>query len=66
MYQKYLPANAQADEIASFITDMTKEEFDQLLENIPTAITDREPVEFNTFKDVSAADLKAAIGAVQA
>ena len=66
MYQKYLPANEVSDEIANFILDLTKEEFDQLLENIPTAITDREPVEFNDFNEVTAADLRAAIGAVKA
>ncbi|MEZ4850763.1 MAG: hypothetical protein R3B93_19540 [Bacteroidia bacterium] len=65
MYKKYLPANPQSDEIAQFILDLSKEEFDQLLDNIPTAITDREPVEFNEFKGVSAEDLRMAIQAVQ-
>ena len=61
MYQKYLPQNDLSDEFAAFIEALSLEEFNQLLDNIPEAITSREPVEFTEFQGVSVADLKQAL-----
>ena len=41
--------------------DLELEEFNQLLDHIPEAITSREPAEFTEFDEVSVADLKAAL-----
>jgi len=60
MYRVYLPQNASADLFAEFIVELDDAGWERLLENIPAAITDREPADFGDFAGVSAADLRAA------
>jgi len=62
MYRHYLAADPVADGFASFVEGLSEEGWAQLLENIPEAITSREPAEFGGFSGVSAADLHGAAG----
>ena len=64
MYRKYLSQNQISDEFASFIESLTEEEFNKILNNIPAAIVNREPLEYAEFKAVSAADLIKCVGGV--
>ncbi len=57
MYRTYLPADPVADTFAKFIDEMDEDGWASLQENIPTAITKREPAEFGEFAGVSASDL---------
>lgn len=57
MYSRYIAANPHSDEFASYIEGLSEEDFHVLLEEIPEAIVQREPAEFNEFKGVKASDL---------
>lgn len=57
MYSRYIDSNAHSDEFAAYIEGLSEEDFYVLLEQIPDAIVEREPVEFNEFKGVKASDL---------
>ena len=59
MYRKYLPAEAGATELADFLESLTEEQWTYLSEHVPAAIAEREPAEFNRFRGVSVADLRA-------
>ncbi len=61
MYRKYLPPVATADSFAAFIEELTEDDWNRLLDQIPPAITEREPAEFGTFAGVSVDDLRAVI-----
>ncbi len=61
MYAKYTKRNTVADSFADLINEMTEESWNTLVENIPTGITNREPIEYNEFDGVSAAQLAAQI-----
>ena len=58
MYKKYLPSNPTADEFAAFIESLDEISFNQIVENIPSEILEKEPYEFTDFDGVSVADLK--------
>ncbi len=57
MYHSYLEPSPTADTFADFIDDLDESSWSTLQENIPAAITDREPATFGEFAEVSAADL---------
>ena len=61
MYYKYLPQNAEADEFAGFIENLNRQQWDQLVENIPEEIAEGEPANFDTFNNITVQDLKKAI-----
>lgn len=61
MYEKYLQANPESDEFASFIRSLSEEEFSVLLEHIPLGILEREPLEFSDYRLVTVDDLQAGI-----
>ncbi|MBT3187435.1 MAG: hypothetical protein HN736_06775 [Anaerolineae bacterium] len=61
MYKKYLPHNIQAQGFADFVISLDKKKWDFLLENIPSEITSREPLDFNEYQGVRVADLKSII-----
>jgi hypothetical protein len=58
MYQKYFSPNPSSDEFAAFIESLDEVEFSHILNNIPSAITNREPFEFNDFDGVRIGDLR--------
>ncbi|MDP6908299.1 MAG: hypothetical protein QF371_02280 [Flavobacteriales bacterium] len=62
MYRKYLPTNPESDSFATFIEELSENEFQQLLMQIPTGITDREPMDYAEYNDVLPDDLREAIG----
>lgn len=62
MYRKYIPPTENADTFASFIEELTEDQFHDLLNEIPDEITSRRPLEFATFDGVSVRQLKRAIG----
>jgi hypothetical protein len=62
MYRKYLPADPVSDPFADLVGDLTEETWATLQENIPEAITSREPREFEAFAGVSADELRRAAG----
>jgi glycerophosphoryl diester phosphodiesterase len=61
-YRAYLPADASSDDFARLIEGLDKDAFDVLLGDIPTAIAEAEPVEFDDFHGVSAAELATRAG----
>lgn len=61
-YREILPPDPVADTFASLIESMSEKEFQQLLEQIPAAIANREPAEFDEFADVTAAELASLAG----
>ena len=61
MYEKYLPADAESDEFADFIKELSDEEFNRLLDQIPSGIVEREPAEFADYKEVMVSELRASI-----
>ncbi len=62
VYRKYLPPDEEADRFADFVLSLTDDDFAKLLDNIPEAITSRNPYEFARFNGVTVDELKAAIG----
>lgn len=58
MYRKRLPANDVSDGFAAFIEGLSEEEWGSLVENIPVAISEREPAEFSKFDGVSVESLR--------
>jgi glycosyltransferase involved in cell wall biosynthesis len=58
MYQKYLPSKESTAEFANFIQSLSEKEFQTLLEDIPSGISSREPLEFISFAEVSVTDLE--------
>ena len=58
MYRKYFSPNPSSDEFAAFIESLDEVEFRNVLNNIPSAITSREPFEFNDFDGVGVGDLR--------
>ena len=61
MYRKYLPPVATADSFAALIEELSEDDWNRLVDQIPLAITEREPTEFGTFAEVSPDDLRAVI-----
>ena len=61
MHHSYL-ASESRNEFADFIEQLSEDDFNRLLENIPEAITRRDVQEFTDWAGVSADDLRRAIG----
>jgi glycosyltransferase involved in cell wall biosynthesis len=61
MYRRYLPSEPAADRVATFIEELDEAGFGELLEAIPTAITDRDPRGFGTWRGVTPDELRAAL-----
>lgn len=55
--ERYLPPNAEASEFAALIESLDEESWSRLSSHVPADIVDREPIEFDAFHGVSAADL---------
>jgi len=62
MYMTYLPADERADEFAAFIETLDELAWNRLVDNIPEAITNREPAAFGGFSEVTADQLRRAAG----
>ena len=62
LHREELPASVRAEPYARLIERLDADTFNRLLANIPSAIADRQPIEFDDFDDVSAAELAAAAG----
>jgi hypothetical protein len=58
MYRKYLPPNPVSEQFAAFIEALDDKDWNRLLENIPSEITSREPLEFSGFSGVQVADFE--------
>ena len=58
MYRKYLPKNESSEPFAELIEGLDQDMFDQMLENIPTGILEREPLEYSDYNGVSAEELR--------
>lgn len=58
MNRKYFPENALSNEFTGFIDSLNEEGFDFILNNIPSAITKREPDEFTRYDEVRVQDFK--------
>jgi len=56
-YKKYLPANTETDRLAEFIHEMSNDEWDILVENVPEAIAEGQPADFDKMRDVTVDDL---------
>ena len=61
MYRKYFYDTQKSNEFASFIESLNQETFDKLLNNIPEAITKREPYEFSEYDEVKVVDFQRSI-----
>ncbi len=62
MYRAYLPTEKKAEEFAAFIESLDESAWNRLVDNIPDAITSREPAEFGGFSEVTADELRQAAG----
>ncbi|RLD59645.1 MAG: hypothetical protein DRJ05_06090 [Bacteroidetes bacterium] len=62
MYRKYISEDDEADQYATFINALDKEKWDRLVDNIPEAIAEGDPNDFDKFNAVKVSDLEAAIG----
>ncbi len=57
MYRKYLPANTEADSFANFIENLTENDWQKLVKNVPQKIADAEPATFDKFNEIKVEDL---------
>lgn len=60
IYHAYLPADTWRDEFADFVSGLSVDSFEKLLDNCPKGIATRDAADFATYKGVSSADLAAA------
>jgi glycosyltransferase involved in cell wall biosynthesis len=60
MYRKYLPVNETATEFADYISNLSEENWQKILEHIPDKITSKTPDLFATYDGVSTNDLETA------
>lgn len=58
MYRAYFPADEAREAFAAFVDELDDEDFGKLVDNIPSAIVDREPYELADYDGVSADDLR--------
>ncbi len=58
MYRQYLPSSPTPESFATFVESLDEVTWNQLLQNIPSAITQRQPYEFADFQAVTVADLQ--------
>jgi len=53
MYHKYTGANKESEQFSNFILSLNTDQWGKLVDHVPDAIADREPVEFATFNKVT-------------
>ena len=58
MYLNYLPKNEASEEFIDFINSLNEENFNQIVDNIPKEILNREPSDYSTFDGVKVDDLR--------
>jgi hypothetical protein len=56
-YRQILPPDPSADTFASLIESLSQEEFERLLQRIPSEIADRDPTNYDEFAGITAAEL---------
>jgi hypothetical protein len=61
MYDKYLLEKPESDEFAEFIMELDEQKWNKLVDNVPEAIAQGNPAEFDKFNEVKVKDLKAAL-----
>lgn len=54
MYRRYSPPDDRPEAFARLVDEMSQDSWSRLLDNIPTEITDRDPIEFSTWAGVEA------------
>ncbi|MEO0559869.1 MAG: hypothetical protein AAF170_17000 [Bacteroidota bacterium] len=64
LYRSTLPATAEADALADLIERLDNDSFHRLVARLPPALADREPIEFDAYRETRATDLAQAIGLV--
>ncbi len=62
MYRRYLPADPSSDTFASFLEELSEDQWQALLANIPFSITQREPQEFSDWNEVTVEALEECLG----
>lgn len=62
-YRHYLPSNDAADRFADFISELSEDEWQRLIEVMPQSILEHSPAEMASFDGVSADDLRTALQA---
>lgn len=58
MYRRYLPSNTSSDSFAAFLEELSEDQWQSLLANIPVSITQREPRDFRDWSEVNVETLK--------
>ncbi len=58
IYKKYFQPNKQSDEFSAFIDALDANEFNKVLDNIPSNILNKEPAGFTNYDKITAADLR--------
>lgn len=61
MYRNYLPANPDANRLADMIESLSEAEWSYLTQNVPEAIANGEPTEFDRIRPASVDDLIAVV-----
>ena len=61
MYRRYSPPDERAESFAGLVEAMDQDGWNRLVAAIPTAITDREPMQFTSWAGVDADELQAVI-----
>ncbi len=56
-YKKYLPAETEAGRLADLIGNMSDSQWSNLVDNVPEAIADGQPAQFDNMRDVTVDDL---------
>lgn len=62
MYHKYLAPNPESEAFAEFIETLDETGWNRLIENIPVAIAEADPVTFGDLNEVQVADFRVVIG----
>jgi len=58
MYRKYSGKHQESESFSDFIDSLSNEQWDKLVEKIPDGIANREPFEFDSYKNVTVIDFK--------
>ena len=58
MYRKYTGTHKESESFSDFIDSLSNDQWDKLVENVPDAIAEREPMEFANFNSVTVSDFE--------
>ena len=58
MYRNDLPKREESEPFAALMESLTEEKWNELVDNVPEAITSRNPAEFGEWAGVSVEDLQ--------